>query len=598
MPLRSTFEHAFCGLFGLLLSFLASVSAASAEEAQPLNALAQMPVKEISVFKDGHAFVLHEGTMPLDSEGNVTMDYLPAPVLGTFWPYSASKSAKLSSVIASQHKVLVPRSALHIQEFIRANPGAQVEIVEIKNPGSREESISSYEAQILEIPQRSSQELESTAPPNSGQKLPVYGDCVLLKTQAGTSALPLNRIAYIRFKGNYQSKVQDEELRNLLSLKLDWGKERRAEKADVGMIYLQKGIRWIPQYKVSIDGNGNATVKLQASLVNDLVDLKDVTVHLVVGVPSFSFKDDIDPISLQKTLAAVSNQLAQHNFRNLSNAIMSQTTAYNNRMDNEAAADAGAQPELAGSEKNEDLYVFTLKHISLRKGQCMVVPVCESELKYKNIYTLTLPFSPPADVIRSFNHSQQSELERLIHAPRFVHKIRLNNKSEFPLTTAPALILKNDRVIAQGMMTYTASGATSDLALTTAVDLKIKKQDKETLRTPNAVSWQGDQYGRVDLSGSISVSNYGKQPADIEVVRYVLGKTGKADHNGEAEMVNVFEDYEFLPDGKSIYPVWWSWYSWPSWWSRFNGVGKISWKDSIKANETLDLNYSWSYFWR
>ena len=46
-----------------------------------------MPVKEVTVFKDGHAFVLHEGAMPTDAAGNVLMDYLPSPVLGTFWPY-------------------------------------------------------------------------------------------------------------------------------------------------------------------------------------------------------------------------------------------------------------------------------------------------------------------------------------------------------------------------------------------------------------------------------------------------------------------------------------------------------------------------------
>lgn len=33
---------------------------AYAESAAPLSALAEMPVKEITVFKDGHAFVLHE----------------------------------------------------------------------------------------------------------------------------------------------------------------------------------------------------------------------------------------------------------------------------------------------------------------------------------------------------------------------------------------------------------------------------------------------------------------------------------------------------------------------------------------------------------
>lgn len=148
-------------------------------------------------------------------------------------------------------------------------------------------------------------------------------------------------------------------------------------------------------------------------------------------------------------------------------------------------------------------------------------------------------------------------------------------------------------------MTYTAVGAPNDLELTTAIDLKVKKQDKEIRRTPNAATWQGDQYGKIDLEGTITATNYGPQPAEVEVIRYVLGKVGTADRNGKAEMVNIFEDMDFLPGGGAPeLPMWWNWYSWPNWWSRFNGVGKISWKETIKPKETTDFHYTWNYFWR
>ena len=57
--------------------WLAGVSAVAEEKvaprAVPLRALARMPVKEVTVFKDGHAFVLHEGNMPTDGSGNVSV---------------------------------------------------------------------------------------------------------------------------------------------------------------------------------------------------------------------------------------------------------------------------------------------------------------------------------------------------------------------------------------------------------------------------------------------------------------------------------------------------------------------------------------------
>src|SRR3982751_784801 len=95
-----------------------------AEPAAPLSALAKMPVKEITVFKDGHAFVLHEGAMPVDAAGDVRKHHLPTPVLGTFWPYSGDKRIRLSSVSASPRRVLVERTALTVRELLEANPGA------------------------------------------------------------------------------------------------------------------------------------------------------------------------------------------------------------------------------------------------------------------------------------------------------------------------------------------------------------------------------------------------------------------------------------------------------------------------------------------
>jgi hypothetical protein len=45
-------------------------------------------------------------------------------------------------------------------------------------------------------------------------------------------------------------------------------------------------------------------------------------------------------------------------------------------------------------------------------------------------------------------------------------------------------------------------------------------------------------------------------------------------------------------------PSWWGWYSWPSWWHQLNGVGRITWKIDLAAGKSVDLGYTWHYFWR
>jgi len=63
--------------------------------------------------------------------------------------------------------------------------------------------------------------------------------------------------------------------------------------------------------------------------------------------------------------------------------------------------------------------MFSVKHLTVKKGQRMVVPVTEFTLKYKDVYALNIPFSPPPEVWRNFgNNPQQEELNDCSMPPR------------------------------------------------------------------------------------------------------------------------------------------------------------------------------------
>jgi hypothetical protein len=576
-----------------------TLAAAAAEKAAPLSTFGKLPIKELTVFKDGHAFVAHEGAMPTDEHGNVVMDYLPMPVVGTFWPYSAEKRAKLTSVVASQKRVLVERTALSLRELLEANIGAEAIIAE--------SGTNRYAATILGVPARSAEEQAVTNPPNTGERLPEKGNLILLQTAEGVKALAIDRIQDVTFKQAHKPAAASEEFRNLLTLKLDWGNAKPAKTANVGLFYLQKGVRWIPSYKVEINGDGNAAVKLQATLINELADLEDVAVNLVIGVPTFAFKDTIDPIALQQNLAQLSpyfrtdtGGLNSPLASNFSNAIMSQQIQVPGNIEYRLAAGLGAGgslgPEIGDAGKSEDLFVFNVQHVTLKRGERMVLPIAEFTLPYQDVFTLDLPFGPPPEVRGNLNTEQQRELARLFNAPKVMHKLRLTNNSKYPLTTAPALIIRQGRVLAQGMMTYTSTGASVDLPITTAVDFQVKKSDVESKRTPNAVEENGNRYSRIDLAGKITVTSHRTQPAELEITRYVLGVADSAEAEGRVEKLNVFENGDYLASGE--YPSWWSWYGWPSWWNYFNGIGRITWKLTLDADQSKELDYQWHYFWR
>jgi len=409
------------------------------------------------------------------------------------------------------------------------------------------------------------------------------------------------------FQGEEALKFDTKLTRDSMTLKLAWSRKAK-DRARVGMMYLQRGLRWIPSYKIEVDGKGNALLKLQSTLVNELADLKDVTAHLVIGVPRFRFEEIPDPISFQEKLA----QLSRHFRRDsrtafgLSNVLMSQQTRpareYYAEGRGQDAIDLG--PEVPDSGRNEDLFVFEVEHLTLKKAQRMVLPVSEFSLKYKDVYTLDIPFAPPReawDNVRRYLRQQGTdvgslEMLRMFHSPRPMHRLRMKNTSEAPLTTAPSLIVRDGRLLAQGLMTYTPIASKVDLPITAAVDIRVKKEETETARTLKAQRWRGNDYTRIDMKGVLTLTNRKDKPVELEVTRYILGNVDEADSDGEIDMVNLLEGPVFDLPGE-LHWNWWRYHDWPWWWSRFNGIGRIVWKAGLAPGESIDLNYTWHYFW-
>jgi hypothetical protein len=268
----------------------------------------------------------------------------------------------------------------------------------------------------------------------------------------------------------------------------------------------------------------------------------------------------------------------------LTNAIASQVTLARSA----APATAEAGPEVSDASQNEDLFLFTVKNVTLKKGQRLSLPVVEDKMKYKDLYTLNLPFSPPPEVRGNLTIDQQTEIARLLNSPRPVHKIRLTNAGSVPLTTAPALIIQDEQVLSQGMMTYTPPGATVDVEIGKSVDVQVVRSETEISRTPNALRANGESYMDVSLTGSIKLTNYRKEAIEIEVTREVLGRPKSASDNGRIDKLNAMYEY----------PEWWRHYSWPYWWHQINGLGRITWSVTLAPFQSLDLNYEWQYYWR
>jgi hypothetical protein len=527
-----------------------------------------LPVREVTVFKDGHAYVIRDTALP-EGASQVVIDELPAPVLGTFWPF-ASGPAQLVSAKAGREVVPQDVVAIDVRQIVSANTGKQV--VVLTHAGER------VEGKLLGVPSRQ--------PRPAGTE----GELLLLETQQGTRVLPLAQVRDLEVRGEFTGRIHSEQSRERLTLNVAGG----GPAARVGVMYVQRGLRWIPAYRLDLDGNGRAAVQFEATLVNDLIDLEHATVNFVVGVPKFEFESLVDPISLQDEMAqvaaggqyAVGGARNQLEFRNvLSNALRTQSAAI------EQPAGQDPVPTASDGSSAEDLFVFTMHDVTLKKGERLVLPIASFELGYRDVYRLDVEFGPPAEFRQQLHSERMLELARLLAAPKARHVLRLRNDSDAPLTTAPVLVLASGRPLAQSRITYTSKGREVDLEINAAIDVRVETEEHEVQRDAGPFRLGSDNYGRVDVAGSITLWNGKPAPIELEVKRRVLGLADAAE-NGSHKQLDLVQAWQ------GPLPAWWGWWSWPYWWFAQNGIAEFRWQVKLEPGATTKLDASWHYFWR
>lgn len=530
-----------------------------------------LPIREVTVFKDGHAMVLRSGSMPTNNAGDVTLDELPQPVLGTFWAFENQDGATLRSVKAGSTEESIDVEPTNLQDLLTMSTDEHM-------------TVTLMDANTV-----------------TGTLVKVIGG------QGGTAliqsdtlvAIPMSDIRRVHFTDASAAKATRQQSVQHNQLTIDLGWERSPGKqADVGMMYIQKGLRWIPSYRVTILDDDTARIELQATLVNELADLEDVSAHLVVGVPSFAFADTVDPIALQQQVAELGQYFRRDDQAGyaFSNAIMSQTARMAEARGGFYAGDQAAPPpdvEVGGTESKEDLYVFHVDHLTLGKGERLVVPIASAEVPFEPVYTLTLPVSPPTETWQYFNTDQQRQIAQMLSQPTATHVLRMTNETEHPFTTAPALIIRDGRPLAQGMMKYTAKTAKVDLEVTKAVDIRVETSQKEDTRNQDGLRWNDHTYARLNLEGTADITNYKDRPVKLEITKYILGIGDGASHEGKVEQVDFYTDLDWSDPNYQ----WYRWHGWPWWWSRLNGAARIKWELELDPGEHVDLTWQWHYFW-
>jgi len=181
----------------------------------------------------------------------------------------------------------------------------------------------------------------------------------------------------------------------------------------------------------------------------------------------------------------------------------------------------------------EDLFLYHMKEVSLKKNERAYYTVFSSDAPYEHIYEWVVPDTSnvqPSGYVESSQRTQDERLENQVW-----HKLRLTNSSKFPWTTAPAMATSKEQPLAQDTLNYTPKGAKGDLKLTIATDISAKKSELERTRENDALRVYGYSFAKVTVDGKLTLKNFKSKQVTVTVKKTLTGEVVSASQDGKVE---------------------------------------------------------------
>ena len=550
---------------------LAALACAAAGAAEPESGRLALKTQRAVVFKDGYALLIKEAKGVADASGRVfTLEVPDAAVLGSFWAVSRNGSeilAMRAEYTDDWKRVDTPLGPATntLENLLKQVTGKAVTLM---TAGGEE-----FRGKLL------------------GRTVIEDRPFVLVEPEGrGDGAQPIliaqSQIVAVRSPALSDGGNADPPFARAKRLSFDLGKESAGKAVELTLMYFAPGIRWIPTYRVSGDLKDTAAMALQAEILNQSEDLRDVGLDLVVGVPHFRFRDVVSPLVLEATLRNALAQAAPQLMGQMSNAMFTQRSGEWRREAETAVpaapADIQLPPEL-GATGEQDLFVYTVPNFSLRAGGRASVPLWQAEAPLHHLYTLDL------NVVRNAMHGSMVQGEaddaryptgsplRLLKTQVW-HQLELTNRSKVPWTTGAAIILRGNLPMGQDLLTYAPPGGTSLLPMTVAVNLRGTLAEEEIERKPNILNWGGHSYSLIRKKGTVTLTSYRDADSDVRVTISLPGKADEVSGDGHIR-IDDFHPADWQDGG---------------FWQ--NNHSELVWELNLKPGQTVEMTYTVSFY--
>ncbi|MEO8270688.1 MAG: hypothetical protein ABI557_13275 [Aureliella sp.] len=531
----------------------------------------QLKSERVVVFKDGYCLVVKQGVATTNSEGVVFTDEVPdAAVLGSFWavPELGTIKSLVAGWVDTESKTNREVNCTSILEIVKSNIGkaCSFEMGQQRIDGTLLKILSNDELfddstqstlGAREIDASSLSPFSAATPLRTSitASTAVTGAYFLVRTQLGDKmiqASAVNNLTIENMNSSIQQTLTTQSRHKRISMQ--FGEANKVVK--LSLMYFRPDVRWIPTYRVNLTGEAivadkdyagadisnkrkQAELILQGEILNEAEDFVNVPFHVVVGVPNFRFRSVPSPMTLEATMRNLLGQIAPSIMgvgnNAFSNGLYSQRAGEfpsNRAMDDSARAAVELPDELIGKSGN-DLFVYELAPMTLKRGERAMVPILRTTVPYRDIYSwdieLTHSESYAATSADSISPLKLSEA-------KIWRQVELINNTEIPWTTGAAMIVDGMQPLAQELLTYTSPGGICRVPVTVSVDLRGKVEDSEIKRDFNALKWREHDFALINGKIEVELANNKAEPVPVEVNLRFGGKATKTSDDGKINL--------------------------------------------------------------
>lgn len=474
--------------FWALLAVLIGTAHLNAQET-----IAKSKIVSVGLFKNGLAVVKRE--VQIAKEGTYRLDASPEPVHGSFWIESTGKV----EAAVKMRDVEVP---LHAEAGMRLQHDLAGKKVTLTFRNDKLGSVTGTLVKLAkpELP-------EGTRPHERGQ---VGGgeQFLILKTAKGRLYVNPQDVMMVQ-TDDADDKIVQRKPVLLLTV------EKGDKKPAVFVSYLTSGLAWAPSYRVDISNPKSLSIEMATVIRNEMADLDGAEIKLISGFPSVEFANVTSPLSAHATWTRFFQELSGRGGgydglrgNDLTNQRLAANTA-NFEFGHRPKFELGAIPAGEGV----DLHFESIGKRTIGRDEAISLTVGQAKADYERVVEWSVGTST---VARRYGGGEQ-------HKDEMWDVLIFKNPFQFPMTTAPAMVIENGRFNGQRTAYWTNVGEEAMLRVTKSLSLRAVHRDQEDSKSNERVVVDDKNYTKIYLKGELTVSNHRKQVVKMHIRHSVRG---------------------------------------------------------------------------